>query len=173
VTDIGNDILYGFPAGQILAWVEECLKRLQRVTRDITLTDLPLESIQRLPQARYLAFRSILFPFCRLSLDHVVKAAEQISAGLKELSTAFGIRLFRLDPAWYGLDCVHIRPRYWLIAWQEILCAGSTEGSVGRSLVEGLKLRLMAPERRWVLGFEQFTPQSGVRLPSGGRIWLY
>jgi len=173
VTDIGNDMLYGFAARQILAWVEECLNRLQRVTRDITVTDLPLGGIQRLPQTRYLVLRSILFPFSRLPLDCAVKTAEQISAGLKELSTAFGLRLFKLDPAWYGLDCVHIQPRYWRLAWQEILCIRSTPGGVGRSLAEGLKLRLMAPERRWMFGFERFNPQFGVLLRSGGRIWLY
>jgi hypothetical protein len=31
----------------------------------------------------------------------------------------------------------------------------------------------MPPEHRWLLGVEQFTPQSGVALPSGGRVWLY
>jgi hypothetical protein len=31
----------------------------------------------------------------------------------------------------------------------------------------------MAPERRWLFGWEQVTPQSGVVLASGGRVWLY
>ena len=31
----------------------------------------------------------------------------------------------------------------------------------------------MPPERRWLFGVEQLTPQSGVALPSGGRVWLY
>ena len=104
VADVGNDILYGVSAERILAWVEEALSRLQRVTSDIILTDLPLASIRRLSQARFLVFRSILFPFCRLSLGQVLEIAERVNAGLAELSTARGIRLFRLDPAWYGLD---------------------------------------------------------------------
>ncbi len=32
VADVGNDILYGLSAERILAWVEEALSRLQRVT---------------------------------------------------------------------------------------------------------------------------------------------
>ena len=28
VTDIGNDLLYGFPAAQVARWVAECLRRL-------------------------------------------------------------------------------------------------------------------------------------------------
>ena len=69
ITDVGNDILYGFSAQQTLAWVEEALGRLQSFTQDIVLTDLPLASIRRLSRAKFLAFRSILVPSCRLSFD--------------------------------------------------------------------------------------------------------
>jgi hypothetical protein len=31
----------------------------------------------------------------------------------------------------------------------------------------------MPPERRWLFGVEQVTPQTGRALPSGGRVWLY
>ena len=93
VTDVGNDILYGFSAERTLAWVEEALRRLSRVTHDIVVTDLPLASIRRL--------------------------------------------------------------------------------SNRVSTVESLRLYLMRSERRWVFGVEQFTPQSGVTLRSGGRVWLY
>jgi hypothetical protein len=172
VADVGNDILYGSSAERILAWVEEALGRLQRVTRDIILTDLPLVSIRRLSPARFLVFRSILFPSCRLSLDQVLEIAEHVNAGLEGLSTARGVRLFRLNPAWYGLDPIHVRPSLWRLAWQEILDARSASGE-SSSLREGLRIYLMPPERRWILGVEQFTPQSGVTLPSGGRVWLY
>ena len=173
VTDVGNDILYGFSAEQTLAWVEEALNRLQRVTRDIILTDLPVASIQRLSQTRYLVFRSVLVPSCRLSLPQVLETAEAVIAGLAELATARGIRLVRPDPAWYGLDPIHIRRSCWRAAWQEILDVRASSNGGRGSLLEGLKLSLMAPERRWVLGVEQFTPQSGVALPSGGRVWLF
>lgn len=173
VTDVGNDILYGFSAEQTLAWVEETLNRLQRVTRDIILTELPGASIQRLSRARYLLFRSVLFPSCRLSLAQVLQTAEAVNVGLATLAAARGVRLVRPDPAWYGLDPIHIRRSCWRSAWQAILDArGASDGGRG-SLLEGLRLSLMAPERRWILGVEQFTPQSGAALPSGGRVWLY
>jgi len=173
VTDVGNDIMYGFPAGQVLAWVEEVLCRLLRVTNDIILTDLPLAGIQRLSRRKYLVFRSLLFPRCHLSLAQVLQAVEGINAGLAELSAARGVRLFRLKPAWYGIDPIHIRPSLWRAAWQEILGIGSGAGRGDSSLLEGLRLYFMAPERRWILGIEQFTPQPGLALPSGGRVWLY
>jgi hypothetical protein len=172
VADVGNDILYGVPAERILTWVEEAIGRLQRVTRDIVLTDLPIASIRRLSRARFLVFRSILFPLCRLSMGRVLEIAERVNAGLGELSTARGVRLFRLDPAWYGLDPIHIRRSWRRSAWRELLAARAA-GDGSSSLLEALTLRLMPPERRWLLGVEQFTPQSGVALPSGGRVWLF
>jgi len=171
VTDVGNDVMYGYSVGQTLAWVEEVLNRLQRFTRDIILTDLPLASIKRLSQARYLLFRSILFPFCRLSLSEVLEAVEQANKGLEGLAASRSLRFFRLNPSWYGFDPIHFRPSLWRPAWQEILDAGVSTG--GGSLLEWLRLYLMAPERMRLFGIERFTPQSGVMLRQGGRVWLY
>lgn len=172
VADVGNDILYGVSAGRILAWVEETLHRLLRVTQDITITDLPLAGTRRLSHARFLLFRSIMFPFCRLPLGHVLEIAEIVNAGLVELAVASGVRLYRLNPAWYGLDPIHFRPSVLCSAWEEILDARATAHRPC-SLRERLSLCLMPPERRWIVGVEQFTPQTGVALPSGGRVWLY
>ncbi len=173
VTDVGNDILYGFSAERTLAWIEEALNRLRRMTRDITLTNLPAANIQRLSQARYLVFRSVLVPSCRLSLSQVLETAEAVNEGLAALATARGVRLFRLDPAWYGFDPIHIRRSCRRSAWQEILDTPTASHGGRRSVLEGLRLSLMVPERRWIFGVEQFTPQSGVALSSGGRVWLY
>ena len=173
VTDVGNDILYSFSSARILEWVEEAIVRLQRYTKEIVLTDLPLESIRRLSRTKFLAFRSILVPSCRLSLVQVLQTSEKVNDGLAALATAHGIRFFRLNPAWYGFDPIHIRPMVWRTAWQEILgCddAGTVDGS---SWSEGLKLYLLPPERRRVFGFERFNDQSGVALPLGARVWLY
>jgi hypothetical protein len=127
VTDVGNDILYGFTAEQTVTWVAEAVERLQKFTTDIVLTDLPLAGIGRLSQAKFLAFRSILVPSCRLSLGEVMRAAEHLNDGLATLAAARGIQFFRLKPEWYGFDPIHIRPSQWRPAWQEIL--GSPSGA--------------------------------------------
>jgi len=173
VTDVGNDILYAFPAERVLAWVEEAVARLLRHTDDIVLTGLPMDSIRRLPPAKFLAFRSVLVPSCRLSLERVIETSEKVDAGLEALAAARGIRFFRLDPEWYGFDPIHIRPSLWRPAWRRILgCEGAGAGE-GSPLREALKLYLLPPERRRVLGVERFRPQRGVPLPSGARVWLY
>jgi hypothetical protein len=172
VTDVGNDIAYGFSADQILVWVGEALDRLTRVTSDITLTDLPLASMRRLSPLKFLAFRSILLPSCRLSLEQILDTAERVNSGLAPLAASRGVKLVRLRPEWYGLDPIHIRPSLWDPAWREILGPVAASGN-GRSVFEQWRLYLMSPERQWLFGVERLRPQSGVPLPSGGRVWLY
>lgn len=173
VTDVGNDILYGFSADQTLAWVEEALCRLGRVTDDLVMTDLPLANIRQLSGAKFMMFRSVLVPSCRLSLRQVLETAECVNRGLVELSAAHGARLVHLDPAWYGFDPMHIRPALWRGAWQEILGGPSVLQRRGHSRRESARFYFMPPERRWLFGIEQFTPQTGVRPAGGGRVWLY
>ena len=173
VTDVGNDILYGFSVERILGWVEEVLVRLGRVTKDIILTDLPLASVYRLSNIKFLAFRSIYVPSCRLTLGQAIDRAERVNEGLGKLSATYGIKFVGLDPAWYGFDPIHVRPSQWRPAWQQILGVQPEERFGGRSIVESATLYFMRPERRWLFGMEQFTPQSGVALRPGGQVWLY
>lgn len=173
VTDVGNDILYGFSVEQTLGWVEEALVRLGRVTRDIVLTGLPLASVHRLSNLKFLAFRSVFVPSCRLSLDQVVKRADLVDEGLALLAKTYGATFFRLDPAWYGFDPIHVRPSRWRSAWRQILGAQPGTTTNGGSAIESVKLYFMRPERRSLFGVEQFTSQSGVALRSGGQVWLY
>ena len=173
VTDVGNDILYGFSVERTLEWVEEVLVRLRTVTNDIVLTDLPLASVHRLSNLKFLAFRTVLVPYCRLSLVQVLDRVELVNEGLTKLSAAYDAKLFQLDPAWYGFDPIHVRPSRWRSAWQQILVAQPQINSNSGSTTESVKLYFMRPERRWLFGMEQVTPQFGVALRSGGQVWLY
>jgi hypothetical protein len=173
VTDVGNDILYGFSVERTLGWVEEALIRLRAVTNDVVLTDLPLASVYRLSNFKFVAFRTALVPSCRLSLLQVLERTELVNEGLTKLSAAYDAKLFQLDPTWYGFDPIHVRPSQWRTAWQQILGARPKAKSSGGSIVESLKLYFMRPERRWLFGVEQFAPQSGTVLRSGGQVWLY
>jgi hypothetical protein len=173
ITDVGNDILYGYSAQQTLTWVEEALTRLQSFTRDIVVTGLPLAGIRRLSRAKFLALRSILVPSCRLSLDEVLARSERVDAGLAGLATARSVRFIHLNPDWYGFDAIHIRAASWRPAWQEMLGSRVPANGYRSSRIEALRLLLMPPERQWLLGLERFSPQSGKALSSGSRVWLY
>jgi hypothetical protein len=175
VTDVGNDVLYGMPADQIVAWVDDVVSKLQRVTHDIVLTDLPLARAQRLSRAGFFAFRSVVVPQSRLSLAEVLETAERVNEGLAAIADARGIQFFRLKPEWYGIDPIHIRPVWWRAAWQEILCGPSDVRlpDIVNSRREALRLYLRRPERQWMFGREQFTAQHGAPCARGGRVWLY
>jgi hypothetical protein len=173
VTDVGNDILYGFSASQTLAWTREAVDRLQALTPDIVVTGLPLTSIRELSRAKFLVFRSLLVPQCRLSLVQVVDAAERLHEGLVSLAEARGLRFCDLKPEWYGTDPIHIRPSLWQPAWQEILCGDARAAQESMSWAEGVSLYLLRPKRRWICGVEQVSVQNGKTLRAGGKVWLY
>ena len=170
VTDVGNDILYGFTADRILEWVDEAVSRLARISEDVTVTDLPMDSIRRLSRPKFYAVRSALAPSCRLSFDDVLSTAERVNSGLEQVAISRRAHLLRLVPSWYGFDPIHIKPSHWQEAWQQILGASPP---VQRSRTEALRLYAMRPERQWLFGVEQRTTQAGVRLRRGGRVWLY
>ena len=174
VTDVGNDIMYGVPPAQILEWVDECVARLQRFTSDVVVTGLPHAAVAGLQPGRYLLFRSAFFPRCRLTLDQTLRAASEVDAGLQTIAADRGVAFLRLKPEWYGLDPIHIRPGMWSAAWQEILCGEAPAIARGRATRrEALRLYLLQPEQAAFLGRERRTPQRGVALRRGGRVWLY
>lgn len=174
ITDVGNDILYGFGAERILAWVAEAADRLLVHTSDLTLTTLPLASIERLSPAAFLFFRTLFFPPCRLSRDAVVGVAHEVDAGLREIAAARGIRLVQPDPAWYALDPIHLRPRVWRSAWRTLLADHDGARDAGAfSPAEWARLHLLPPDRRWLAGIERHHPQTGRRLSRGGILRLY
>lgn len=176
ITDVGNDIPYGFSPAQILSWVGEAADRLLAHTSDITITDLPVARIERLSPATFLFFRSLFFPSCRLSRNEAFARVDEVNAGLIRLAASRKLRLLRLRPDWYGFDPIHFRPAFWREAWNEILAGGGGGASLPGprfSPAEWTRLHTLAPERRWWLGFEGGTRQCGRRLRRGGRLWLY
>jgi hypothetical protein len=174
VTDVGNDVLYGMPADQILTWVDEAVARLQRVTDDIVLTDLPLARARRLSRLEFFLFRTIVVPQSRLTLAEVLDTAARVNDGLEAIAAKRRIDFFRLKPEWYGVDPIHIRPSLWRPAWREILCGDQPAPTAADgSQREAVHLYFLKPERQWLFGQEQFTAQHGHALTPGGRVWLY
>jgi hypothetical protein len=175
VTDVGNDVLYGMSADRILTWVDEAVARLQRVTDDIILTDLPMSRARQLSGIGFFAVRTILVPQCRLTLSEVLDTAARVNDGLETIAAKRRIEFFHLKREWYGLDPIHIRPRLWRSAWHQILCGDQATplSAKAGSQREAVQLYFMKPERQWLFGREQFTAQDGISLAPGGRVWLY
>jgi hypothetical protein len=172
VTDVGNDILYGYGADRTLGWVDEALTRLGRVANELVITDLPMDSIRGLSSLKFTAIRSVLVPSCRLGRREVVETSERVNAGLARLADKHRARFVHLQPSWYGFDPIHIRPSRWSAAWREIVGSDATADESSVSL-EALRLYAALPERQWLAGVERRSPQIGRRLAKGGRLWLF
>lgn len=177
VTDVGNDILYGVPVERILDWVEECVTRLRAQGAEVVMTDLPLDSIDRLSSARFLLFRSVLVPSCRLSLAQVVDRGLAVEWGLRRLAERSGATMVSLRPEWYGFDPIHIRPRLWGEAWREIFIGDREQAARASSPssrpLEWLRYYRAKPEQRRLLGVARRQSQPALTLPGGTAMYLY
>lgn len=175
ISDVGNDILYGASVEDILDWVRACLEHLRKLGAEVVITDLPVASIASLSRARFLLFRSILVPACRLTLAEVRGRTAGVVEGLRQLSVEHGATFFRLRPEWYGFDPIHIRAALWDEAWREILLGEGTKAPArdARRLSHWLKLYLAVPEQRWLLGRERRRAQPALRLGQGTSIFTY
>jgi hypothetical protein len=195
VADVGNDLVYGASPSAIEGWVEDCLERLGSVGFRAILLGLPLPSLRRLSQARYVFFRTLFFPSHRPSRADVLEQAEDLQERLRSLASKHRAAFVELDASWYGFDPIHLSPLRSRGAWQEILARwgavaggsepggfssnapvfehGSTDGrrdrSGGRRKAGALSLWL----RAGVVG-ELFGPRGGeLMLEDGSRVALF
>jgi len=111
LTDIGNDILYESAPEKILRRVEWCVSQLQKQSAQIVVTNLPMASIQSLSKRRYLFFRNIFYPFCRLPRSETVSRARAVHQGLIDLASCRNFTLYEQEPFWFGPDGIHVH--YW------------------------------------------------------------
>jgi hypothetical protein len=178
VTDVGNDLLYEAPVAEIATWVRTCVDRLLQAGARVTLTALPLWSIDRLSPRRFLFFRRFFFPACRLPFGTVVQRARELDGRLRELAKERSLLLVKPRPEWYGFDPIHIRRRAAGVAWHSILSRWS-EGAAGRpvllrrSVRRWLYLRGLAPEHFWLFGRERRQLQPVGLLADGTTLSLY
>jgi hypothetical protein len=177
LTDVGNDLLYDAPVADILDWVATCVERLAGTGARVLLTPLPLCNMNRLSPGRFLLFRSILFPGCRLTYATVLARAYDLDAGLRDLARRQSIPLVEHRPEWYGLDPIHIRRGALVPAWLAMLSAvpdaPTRAGTAGMPWRQRWHLRRLTPECRWLFGREQRTPQPAGGLPDGTTVALY
>jgi hypothetical protein len=175
VSDVGNDILYGAEAERVLDWVEECVVRLQRSGARVVITGLPLAGIRGLSPAAFLFFRSLFAPACRLSRAVVQERAERVETGLEALARRKDAIFFPLNPAWYGIDPIHIRPGQWASAFREMLLAGEDDRAAAAppARVGWLRLYAALPDRVSFFGVPLRCRQPALETARRSALWLY
>ena len=109
ITDVGNDLLYGFPVEQVADWVREAARRLAAREATIVMTRLPLASLDGVGGIRYRLLRTLYVPGCTLSLDELKAAAFRLDAALVEIAAEFKATVIDQPGDWYGLDAIHLQ----------------------------------------------------------------
>jgi hypothetical protein len=177
MTDIGNDLLYGVPPKQILKWVAQCLDRLAAAGASTIITQLPLSSVERLGEARFRLFRSVLFPRSRLTLSGAKDLVRELNQELIALGQSRKMPVISMENAWYGFDPIHVRRRAWRQAWPAILAPWHAAGSAivvpRMSLRTSAYLAMLPPSERSLFGVKRRAVQPSGRLSDGSTISLY
>ncbi|MFM8635109.1 MAG: hypothetical protein ACKOEX_09910 [Planctomycetia bacterium] len=176
ITDIGNDLLYGFPDHQLAAWVRESLARLTRLGANVAITRLPMASIDRVGPLRYRALRTLYVPGCRLSLAEMKEAAMRMDHAVAVMAREFGAIVIDQPGEWYGLDAIHVRRRYLDTLWHRACDAWGVATEVRRrraSFIRWAALGSRAAEVRSLATVMRFTPQPAYRDRESLRLWLY
>jgi hypothetical protein len=175
VTDVGNDLLYGFPVEQVAAWLRESVGRLADRGARVAVTRLPLASVAGVGRIRYRALRTLFVPGCRLSLDEVKDAAVRLDEELVRIAAAHAAVLIDQPAAWYGLDAIHVRRRHLDSLWG-LACEAWGLGPgmrPPRSLARWARVGSRGAEVRSLAGAVRFTPQPALSLTRGGTLSLY
>lgn len=177
VTDVGNDLLYGAGAQQVVDWVGECLARLKQLEARIVVTELPIESILATTNVRFQIFRTIFFPPSRLTLESVYDLAQRTNEGVVELSNRHGCERLQMPKQWYGIDPIHIRRTFRCAAWQRVVDAWREPTAAKEKCVFPWKNRYLLnrarPQERWLLGRHQTCSQPSIVLADGSSVAVY
>jgi hypothetical protein len=181
VTDIGNDLLYGFTPVQVGDWVRETLRRLADRGARVAVTRLPLASLAGVGEARYRVLRSVYVPGCRLALGRLRDAAADLDARIVSMAGEFDATLIDQPAAWYGLDAIHVRrdrlDELWrraCDAWEIDEADGSLRASSATaSLTDWAALGSASAEVRGLGRMVLRTPQPAVTRRGPLRVWMY
>ncbi|MDR4513461.1 hypothetical protein [Nitrosomonas sp.] len=135
LTDIGNDIPYGYLPSQILRWVSWCIQQLQQSGAHIVMTNLPIDSIKAISERRFKVLRSVLFPTCRLSRDEIFERAYTVHQGLNELAARHLVVLYEPEPKWMGFDGIHVSLWKRQAFYRQLFCYCANSEELGSSHV--------------------------------------
>jgi len=175
LTDVGNDLLYGSEPEQVAQWVDACIARLTDAADTTLVCGMPLVNLTSLSARRFLAYRALFFPRCRLTLSEIAARATELQARMQRSVVARGATWLEPEAAWYGRDPIHWRPAVCAELWSKFFFGGDDQVSlrVRRSALRSLYLRSLVPYERRLWGVMQRRTQPSGMLRDGTTISLY
>ena len=175
VTDVGNEILYGYSADQVAAWVREGVHRLADRGCRIAITRLPLASIAGVGTVRLRLLKTVFVPGCRLTLAELHDAAARLDDRVRDIAGEVGATVIEQPGAWYGFDAIHVRRRRLDELWHSACDAWGWEraSSPPRATVgDWATLHTRAAEVRTLGRIMLHARQPAVERPHL-RVWLH
>lgn len=177
ITDVGNDLLYGYPIERIIGWIERCLDRLEQHGARVVLTALPEKHLSTLSLARFYFFRTLFVPSNRMRRERVVELVYELNGRLAALAKDRNLPLVSQQREWYGVDPMHLRLKHWSQAWGDILgrwgeCVQS-DCEQRYSFGHWLRLQSLPPQQRRIFGIAQRAAQPCARLDDGTVLSIY
>jgi hypothetical protein len=176
ITDLGNDIVYGYEVGEIAGWIDRSVARLAAAGARTTIVRMPIEVVDRIGALRFLLARGIIFPGRKIDLATLRARVRELDARVLELARARSLAVVDQPSAWYGLDPIHVVRSRRAQAWDAILSAlGSAAPGPATELdaADRSLLRRARPEWRRLLGREGQRTQPSAELLDGTTISLY
>lgn len=176
ITDVGNDLMYGFSVEQVADWVRETARRLAERRATIAMTRLPLESVGRVGETRYRVLRTLYVPGCTLSLGQLKNSAHRLDAALVGIAHEHGAAIIDQPGDWYGIDAIHLRRRSLHSLWEKVCDAWGLPPSPRPPRVrlrDWAAIGSRAAEVRMVAGLPRFTPQPCAIHRARSCLWLY
>lgn len=162
LTDLGNDLVYGFSPSEIVSAASACIEQLRALHPDctITVTRPPTDSLRRLSELRFALFRAILFPFSGIRLDPIRRSAEQLDELTQQLCTDLQLTCHQPDSDWYAFDPIHVRRSSRSDAFERFIPQPDTPVKpIGAGNEVTWLKRRPTPAERTLLGRTQVVPQ--------------
>jgi hypothetical protein len=178
LTDIGNDIAYGYTPDQILEWVNWCVHRLQGQAAHIVVTNVPVASIESLSETHYRLIRTLFFPFSRLSRREAIQRTRLVHLGLRDMASEYSLQLFEQEPIWFGPDVIHIHYRKRKELFRHIVerlpvTSDARDSTMKQALRHATWTKRPQFACRTVLGQERHCQQPSGQLTDGTSVYLY
>ena len=163
LTDIGNDIAYGSPPDELLAWVTTVIERLSAHCEHFAISRLPTGSIARLGRFRFWLLKTFLFPGTPLQFSDIMNAVDSVNDGLEQLSHQYPITLVDPETRWYSPDIIHIKKRRYAAAWKSMMAPIVDFVGNGAGKTVHYARTQIVPRR-------EFNVEREIELPCGSRV---
>jgi hypothetical protein len=138
VTDIGNDIMYGVAAGELVAGLEKLLAGLRALGARTVVTTIPVDLERDVGVARFRLLRALFFPRSPVTHADARAAVQAVNAFLVEHKADPGLRVVDDMHQFTGWDRIHYSLWRGHRAWTRLaneLLAGlglAAHGRIGR-----------------------------------------